>query len=62
VADGLLYAVSDNGHVYAFMDLPAQHSTVVQDLFSPLLIGAVGLIAIAVAVVVLWIRRSRHGP
>ncbi|MEK6987427.1 MAG: PQQ-binding-like beta-propeller repeat protein [Candidatus Thermoplasmatota archaeon] len=62
VADGLLYAVSDNGHVYAFMDLPAQHSTVVQDMFSPLLIGAVGLIAIAVAVVVLWIRRSRHGP
>jgi len=61
VADGRLYAVSDNGHVYAFMDSPSAPGGVTQSLFQPVVVGGVALVTVAAAVVVLWFWRSRHG-
>ncbi|HLE54545.1 MAG TPA: PQQ-binding-like beta-propeller repeat protein [Thermoplasmata archaeon] len=62
VADGRLYAVSDNGHVYAFLDSPAEPDRLGQTSFQPVVLGAVALVAVAAAVAVFWFRRSRHGP
>ncbi len=60
VADGRLYAVSDNGHVYAFADVPST-ATLAPSLFEPLTIGViVAVVAVAAAVVIL-VRRSRRG-
>lgn len=62
VADGRLYAVSDNGHVYAFADHSPPHSNVVDSVFSPLLVGIVAAVAVAGVLATIWIWRSRRGP
>jgi outer membrane protein assembly factor BamB len=61
VADGVLYAPSDNGHVYAFHDA-ATTGPVFVDSAALAVVGA-GIVAIAAAVAVaVRARRLRRGP
>ena len=55
VADGTLYAPSDNGHVYAIRDPARQPPSVVDSLWAP---GVILLVlGTAVVIVILWRRR-----
>ncbi len=60
VADGRLYAVSDNGHVYAFADVPST-GTLAPSLFEPLTVGVIVAVVSVVAAVAILVRRSRRG-
>ncbi len=60
VADGRLFAVSDNGHVYAFMDVPVT-GTVGPNLFETVVLGVIVVAVALVAVGAAWFWRSRRG-
>lgn len=67
VAGGVLYAASDNGHVYAFTGPPSPEGTPVGGTLSEVLSSAetavvVAIVGLAVVAVGVLIRRSRHGP
>lgn len=63
VSDGVLFAACDNGHVYAFMNLPAPNPS--GSSGADVLVWGAGIVVVivaAVAVVYLVRRRKPHGP